>query len=452
MAAENVERFATGAVRGTAIEGRYDLIPLVGLRRLAETCAEGARKYGENNWARGIPSSNVINHALAHIANYLDGDRTEDHLAHAAWGLFVAMHNEERRPDVHFPPPPATPEEIREVLKEYKAATSSDAEVNGLPSNLGRGIKDPTAGERYPLDAAMAVLEDVVRTCKLPDGRPVKDPCWSIGDLSGNAINFRLNEGGTFIAEAKDCGGDPWITVDEIQGGFRVSTEFSIELAEVLRGAISSRLHASSPSGPHSHRFQDPSIIRDAALEVFHEIQDSRRLPDGTQVESVNLSGFGDSGCVIQFLLEGRQLRAKVVRNPNDPYDWGIACEDHTADGFIRGALSQSTARVLSEAVSSRLHASSPSGPNSPGLQRPGTPASPADQDFDEWMALKTRVDAANICPWVDDRTQQWCARDPRDGTVHFFGPSESDRDSAYRWADNILSRSHHEPHRETRP
>jgi hypothetical protein len=299
--------------------------------------------------------------------------------------------------------PPATPEEIREVLKEYKAATSSDAEVNGLPSNLGRGIKDPTAGERYPLGAAMAVLEDVVRTCKLPDGRPVKDPCWSIGDLSGNAINFRLNEGGTFIAEAKDCGGDPWITVDEIQGGF---------------------------------------------LEVFHEIQDSRRLPDGTQVESVNLR---DLAIVIQFLLEGRQLRAKVVRNPNDPYDWGIACEDHTADGFIRGALSQSTARVLSEA-SSRLHASSPSGPNSPGLQQPSTPSEPADQDFDEWMALKTRVDAANICPWVDDRTQQWCARDPRDGTVHFFGPSESDRDSAYRWADNILSRSHHEPHRETRP
>jgi hypothetical protein len=81
MADENVERFATGAVRGTDVKARYDLIPLVGLRRLAETCAEGAGKYGENNWARGIPSSNVINHALAHIANYLDGDRTEDHLA-----------------------------------------------------------------------------------------------------------------------------------------------------------------------------------------------------------------------------------------------------------------------------------------------------------------------------------------------------------------------------------
>jgi hypothetical protein len=336
---ENVERFATGAVRGADVKARYDLIPLVGLRRLAETCAEGARKYGENNWARGIPSSNVINHALAHIANYLDGDRTEDHLAHASWNLFVAMHNEERRPDVHFPPPPATPEEIGEVLKEYRKFRASDLEVNGLPSNLGRGIKDPTAGGETPADAAMAVLEDVVRTCKLPDGRPVKDPCWSICDLSENAIDFSLNEGGTFIAQAMDWGGQPWITVDEISGDGCARTAVAMELAEVLRGAIASRLHASSPSGP-----------------------------------------------------------------------------------------------------------------DSAGLQQPSTPSEPADQDFDEWMALKTRVGAADLWPWLDDRTKQWCARDPRDGTVHFFGPSESDRDSAYRWADNILSRSHHEPHRETRP
>jgi hypothetical protein len=172
---ENVERFATGAVRGTDVKARYDLIPLVGLRRLAETCAEGARKYGENNWARGIPSSNVINHALAHIANYLDGDRTEDHLAHAAWGLFVAMHNEERRPDVHFPPPPATPEEIREVLKEYRKFRASDAGGQRPAVEPRAGHQGPDGRRESPLDAAMAVLKDVVRTCKLPDGRPVKE-------------------------------------------------------------------------------------------------------------------------------------------------------------------------------------------------------------------------------------------------------------------------------------
>jgi hypothetical protein len=336
---ENVERFATGAVRGTDVKGRYDLIPLVGLRRLAETCAEGARKYGENNWAKGIPSSNLLNHTLAHIANYLDGDRTEDHLAHAAWGIFCTMHNEERRPDVHFPPPPMTREEVREVMKEYEVATSSDLEVNGLPSNLGRGIKNPTGGGNPSLDAAIDVLKDVVRTSRFPDGRPVHTPAWFNEDPIETAISFSIPGGGSFIAEAIDWGGQPWITVDEVKGEFRARTAFSIKLSEVLRGAIASRLHASSPSGP-----------------------------------------------------------------------------------------------------------------DSPGLQQPSTPSDPSDRDFDEWMALRVRVDAANLRPWLDDRTKQWCARDSRDGTVHFFGPSDSDRDNAYRWADRMLSLSRLEPSPGTNP
>jgi hypothetical protein len=67
-------------------------------------------------------------------------------------------------------------------------------------------------------------------------------------------------------------------------------------------------------------------------------------------------------------------------------------------------------------------------------------------------MALRVRVDAANLRPWLDDRTKQWCARDPRDGTVHFFGPSDSDRDNAYRWADRMLSLSRLEPSPGTNP
>lgn len=52
--------FSTGAVRSTDAENeRWDLIPPIGLRRLAETCAEGARKYGVNNWQKGIPASDL---------------------------------------------------------------------------------------------------------------------------------------------------------------------------------------------------------------------------------------------------------------------------------------------------------------------------------------------------------------------------------------------------------
>ncbi len=79
---------------------RFDLISPIGLRRLSETYAEGAAMYGDRNWENGFPASVVINHALRHLILWLDGDMTEDHLAHAAWNLFALMHFEELRPEV----------------------------------------------------------------------------------------------------------------------------------------------------------------------------------------------------------------------------------------------------------------------------------------------------------------------------------------------------------------
>lgn len=94
--------FSTGAVRGTDTDGvRYDLVPTVGWRRVGEAMAHGEKKYGRGNWTKGIPTSVHLNHALTHLHDYIDGDRSEDHLGHAAADLFMAMHNEERRPDVH---------------------------------------------------------------------------------------------------------------------------------------------------------------------------------------------------------------------------------------------------------------------------------------------------------------------------------------------------------------
>jgi len=94
-------QFPTGAVRGNDAENvRFDLITPIGLRRLAETCAEGARKYGDHNWQKGIPASAMLNHAIRHIYLYLAGDRFEDHLAHAAWNILGVCHFEEAMPEM----------------------------------------------------------------------------------------------------------------------------------------------------------------------------------------------------------------------------------------------------------------------------------------------------------------------------------------------------------------
>ena len=94
-------KFPSGAVRSSdADDERYDLITPIGLRRLALTCAEGAAKYSEHNWLKGIPASCLINHALRHINLWLMGDNTEDHLAHATWNLMATIHFEETRPEL----------------------------------------------------------------------------------------------------------------------------------------------------------------------------------------------------------------------------------------------------------------------------------------------------------------------------------------------------------------
>ncbi len=92
-------QFPTGARRsGDAQSERYDLITPIGLRRLAETYAEGAARHGERNWELGMPASALVNHALRHMNLWMTGDDSEDHLAHAAWNMLALMHFEELHP------------------------------------------------------------------------------------------------------------------------------------------------------------------------------------------------------------------------------------------------------------------------------------------------------------------------------------------------------------------
>jgi hypothetical protein len=90
------EIFETGAKQ--SIEGkleRYDLIPYIALKKLAETYGLGAQRYGIDNWQRGIPFSSLISRALRHIYLWLDGDDSEDHLIHAVWRLLAIRYFEE---------------------------------------------------------------------------------------------------------------------------------------------------------------------------------------------------------------------------------------------------------------------------------------------------------------------------------------------------------------------
>lgn len=95
-------KFGTGAVRSSTFEEfRYDLVSPVGIREVARACAEGAEKYSDFNWERGMPVHDLLNHAIAHVYQFLAGDRSEPHLGHAAWNLLAACHSHELWPHLN---------------------------------------------------------------------------------------------------------------------------------------------------------------------------------------------------------------------------------------------------------------------------------------------------------------------------------------------------------------
>lgn len=93
--------FDSGAVRDIQEgKGRMDLLPACAIIRLAKHYENGAKKYAERNWEKGIPTHSFIDSALRHIMNYLDGQTDEDHLCAAAWNLMCCMWTEEKRPEL----------------------------------------------------------------------------------------------------------------------------------------------------------------------------------------------------------------------------------------------------------------------------------------------------------------------------------------------------------------
>lgn len=97
---ERVE-FASGMRRDAdAAKPRYDLIPTMPIRRLAELYARGAAKYGDSNWALAdTPAearrfrASAERHFMQWKAGDVDG---EDHAIAAVWNIFAALVIEEK--------------------------------------------------------------------------------------------------------------------------------------------------------------------------------------------------------------------------------------------------------------------------------------------------------------------------------------------------------------------
>jgi hypothetical protein len=76
--------FDSGA-KSSEEQPRYDLIPYVAQRREAQRWQQGAAFHGENNWQRGRHDTafrrDRLNHLVEHLNKWINGDRSDDHLA-----------------------------------------------------------------------------------------------------------------------------------------------------------------------------------------------------------------------------------------------------------------------------------------------------------------------------------------------------------------------------------
>lgn len=91
------EEWVTGSKRDARDgKGRYDLIPVGPLRRLAGLYERGAVKYDDRNWEKGQPLSRYCDSAMRHLLSVLDGEEDEDHAAAVVWNMFALMYTLEK--------------------------------------------------------------------------------------------------------------------------------------------------------------------------------------------------------------------------------------------------------------------------------------------------------------------------------------------------------------------
>jgi hypothetical protein len=101
---EAIRKFESGAIRSSDVDHlRFDLIPHLALKRLAARYGMGAQKYGDHNYLKGIPFSNIINHMEAHINKFKadPSSASDDDLAAIGWAAFTLMVFQETRPELN---------------------------------------------------------------------------------------------------------------------------------------------------------------------------------------------------------------------------------------------------------------------------------------------------------------------------------------------------------------
>jgi hypothetical protein len=73
---------------------RPDLISPYMLKRVGQILANGANKYGPDNWKKGIPNECYKESLMRHVLSVMEDDLSEDHCAAVIFNIMGIMENQ----------------------------------------------------------------------------------------------------------------------------------------------------------------------------------------------------------------------------------------------------------------------------------------------------------------------------------------------------------------------
>ena len=71
------------------------------LLEVSKQFEDGAKKYGENNWQKGIPTNCYIDSAVRHYLKYLRGDKDEPHDRAFVWNILCCIWTCINKPELN---------------------------------------------------------------------------------------------------------------------------------------------------------------------------------------------------------------------------------------------------------------------------------------------------------------------------------------------------------------
>lgn len=124
------------------------------LLEVAKHFEEGAEKYGENNWQKGIPVHSYIDSAIRHLLRYWNNENDERHDRAFCWNILCAIWTCENKPE----------------LNDFSVKCAEDDSDDRTVFEVVKAIaKD--------LDIEVQFVEDYCTKCIHNDKEPKEFPC-----------------------------------------------------------------------------------------------------------------------------------------------------------------------------------------------------------------------------------------------------------------------------------